>query len=68
MAIMRLSILPTIRRSVAFRNIDLALKAAGGRGISHVYKIVSYHVNLGKDDMPFTKKNLIKWFPDHKPI
>ncbi|KAH7304183.1 putative L-PSP endoribonuclease family protein [Stachybotrys elegans] len=52
----------------AFRNIDLALKVAGGKGLSQVYKIVSYHVHLGDDVMLFMKKNFIEWFPDHKPI
>jgi enamine deaminase RidA (YjgF/YER057c/UK114 family) len=52
----------------AFSNIDTALKDAGGRGISQVYRITSYHPKSCGDAMPTMKANLLKWFPDHKPI
>lgn len=52
----------------AFRNIDIALKAAGGKGISQVYKIVSYHPKACGDAMPTMKANILKWFPEHRPI
>lgn len=52
----------------AFRNIDLALKAAGGKGISQVYRITSYHPKACGNAMPTMKENLLRWFPDHKPI
>ncbi|KAH7349751.1 endoribonuclease L-PSP [Plectosphaerella cucumerina] len=52
----------------AFSNIDTALKDAGGKGISQVYRITSYHPKSCGDAMPTMKANLLKWFPDHKPI
>jgi enamine deaminase RidA (YjgF/YER057c/UK114 family) len=52
----------------AFRNIDRALRAAGGRGLSQVYQIRSYHPKNCGEAMPVMKANLFKWFPDHKPI
>lgn len=52
----------------AFANIDMALKDAGGKGISQVFRITSYHPKSCGDAMPTMKENLLKWFPDHKPI
>ncbi|KAH7013093.1 putative L-PSP endoribonuclease family protein [Ilyonectria destructans] len=52
----------------AFCNIDHTLKNAGGRGISQVFRINSYHPNLSQETLGFMKENLEKWFPDHRPI
>jgi enamine deaminase RidA (YjgF/YER057c/UK114 family) len=52
----------------AFSNIDTALKDAGGKGISQVYRITSYHPKSCGDAMPMMKANLLKWFPDHKSM
>ncbi|KAH8892785.1 endoribonuclease-like protein L-PSP [Thozetella sp. PMI_491] len=52
----------------AFANINLALKTAGGKGISQVYRINSYHPNQTPEAYRFMKENLEKWFPDHRPI
>jgi enamine deaminase RidA (YjgF/YER057c/UK114 family) len=52
----------------AFSNIDLALKSAGGKGMSQVFRITSYHPNLTNDAMKAVKENLEKWFPHHRPI
>ncbi|KFA50973.1 hypothetical protein S40293_07284 [Stachybotrys chartarum IBT 40293] len=51
-----------------FINIDLALKAAGGKGISQVYRINSYVPNMAPESNRYIKENLNKWFPDHRPI
>lgn len=51
-----------------FINIDLALKAAGGRGILQVYRSNSYVPNMAPESNRYIKENLIKWFPDHRPI
>jgi enamine deaminase RidA (YjgF/YER057c/UK114 family) len=52
----------------AFSNIDLTLKTAGGKGMSQVFRINSYHPNSSLEAMAAMKENLEKWFPDHRPI
>ncbi|KAH7121902.1 endoribonuclease L-PSP [Dactylonectria estremocensis] len=52
----------------AFSNIDHAMKSAGGKGMSQVFRITSYHPNLSSEALGSVKENLEKWFPDHKPI
>ncbi|KAK5166060.1 uncharacterized protein LTR77_008321 [Saxophila tyrrhenica] len=54
----------------AFSNIDLAMRAAGGNGISQVYRISSYHARLSAtpETMEIMTKALAKWFPDYCPI
>lgn len=51
----------------AFRNLDLALKHAGSKGVSQVIQIKSYHTNLGAEVLGYMKENFKKWIPDHKP-
>ncbi|KAK7056375.1 NRAMP-like transporter smf-3 [Paramarasmius palmivorus] len=52
----------------AFANVDLAIKTAGGKGWSQVFKVRSYHIPL--DDMALAGmvRNLQKWCPNHQPI
>lgn len=54
----------------AFKNVDLALKTAGGKGWSQVFRVNSYHTNL--EDTAVVTGLMIegynKWMPDHAPI
>lgn len=52
----------------AFENVDLALKDAGGKGWSQVYRVNSYHTDMSHDTLMYVVENLKKWMPDHKPI
>ncbi|KAL1894238.1 hypothetical protein Sste5346_006024 [Sporothrix stenoceras] len=53
-----------------FKNIDLTLKTAGGKGLSQVYSIRTYQPNLSKTPETFEilVKKVAEYFPDHKPI
>jgi len=54
---------------LAFSNVKLNLKTAGGKGWSEVYKIVLYYVpDLGEDEFAACVRNLTKWCPGHKPL
>jgi enamine deaminase RidA (YjgF/YER057c/UK114 family) len=52
----------------AFANVDLALKTAGGKGWSQVFRVNSYHVPLNNEALEAMVRNLRKWCPDHAPI
>lgn len=52
----------------AFANIELMLKAAGGKGWSQVYSVTSYHVPLNGEVLEIMGEQFKKWMPDHKPI
>ncbi|KAH7364666.1 endoribonuclease L-psp family protein [Rhexocercosporidium sp. MPI-PUGE-AT-0058] len=53
----------------AFANVDLALKDAGGKGWSQVYKINMYAVDLlSEEGTALVIGNLKKWLPDHQPL
>ena len=52
----------------AFRNVDLAIRTAGGKGWSQVFRLVSYHVVLDDDVFKAMIRNLKEWIPDHQPI
>jgi enamine deaminase RidA (YjgF/YER057c/UK114 family) len=51
----------------AFKNVDINLKHAGGKGWSQVYKVTTYHVNVSASHER-VMSNFTKWMPDHKPI
>ncbi|KAK4956545.1 hypothetical protein LTR10_006072 [Elasticomyces elasticus] len=55
---------------LAFNNIDMAMKTAGGKGLSQVYRITSYHVRMQTtpETIEYMAKSLAKWFPDYSPI
>jgi len=55
---------------LAFSNIDLAVRTAGGKGISQVYRITSYHTRLSTtpEATECMAKAVAKWFPGEKPI
>ena len=52
----------------AFRNVDLALKTAGGKGWSQVYKVRSYHVPMNNEALECMVRNFRLWMPDHQPL
>ncbi|KAK0388072.1 hypothetical protein NLU13_4316 [Sarocladium strictum] len=54
----------------AFENVDTALKAAGGKGWSQVFRVNSYHTNLEDTELVTgaMKENFEKWMPDHAPL
>lgn len=53
----------------AFRNVDLAVRTAGGKGgWSQVFRLTSYHVVLDDDVFQAMVRNLKQWVPDHRPI
>ncbi|KAI5475879.1 hypothetical protein MNV49_000761 [Pseudohyphozyma bogoriensis] len=52
----------------AFKNVDLNLKDAGGKGWSQVYRVYSFHVPINNEALTAMTRNFKKWMPDHKPI
>ena len=52
----------------AFTNVELSLKEAGGQGMSQVYSIKSYHLNLDEKTLAVMVDSLKRWFPEHQPI
>ena len=55
-----------------YKNVQLTLEKAGGKGWSQVYKVRAYVVGpLGPDGQALQGaliKNLKKWCPDHQPV
>ena len=53
----------------AFRNVDLALKTAGGKGWDEVYRVRAYLVGV-RDEELFGGflRNMRKWCPNHQPL
>ncbi|KAK9371421.1 Endoribonuclease L-PSP/chorismate mutase [Lipomyces kononenkoae] len=52
----------------AFVNVDTALKDAGGKGWSQVYRVTSYHIQLDEEAQDAMVRNFKKWMPDNHPI
>lgn len=52
----------------ALDNVELALKDAGGKGWSQVYKINSYHTDMSHSTLMHMVEGIKKRMPDHKPI
>ncbi|KAI1372675.1 YjgF-like protein [Hypoxylon crocopeplum] len=50
----------------AFENVDHALKHAGSKGWSQVYRIVTYHTDI-KSTSDFVIQNFKRWLPNHQP-
>ncbi|KAI1099553.1 YjgF-like protein [Jackrogersella minutella] len=60
---------PNLRDEVdqAFENVDHALRHAGGKGWSQVYRVTTYSTDInGVFDR--TVENFRRWMPDHQPI
>ena len=52
----------------AFANIDLALKTAGSKGWTQVYKVNLFYLELAEELGSVWRKTLEKWCPDHRPL
>ncbi|KAJ8087738.1 hypothetical protein PM082_006575 [Marasmius tenuissimus] len=52
----------------AFANVDLALRHAGGKGWSQVYRVNLYTTDMGEEAMGAMVGNLKSWMPDHQPV
>ena len=53
----------------AFKNIDFVLKEAGGKGISQVFRMTSYHPALEREALRCMRENLERYFPlERRPI
>lgn len=50
----------------AFDNVDHALKHAGGKGWSQVYRVITYCTDI-KAVHARIVENFRKWMPDHQP-
>ncbi|KAG9942002.1 L-PSP endoribonuclease family protein, partial [Aureobasidium melanogenum] len=53
---------------LAFQNVELNLKDAGGKGWSQVFRVNSYHVPINKEALDAMVRNFRKYMPDHQPI
>lgn len=51
----------------AFKNVELALKAAGGKGWEEVYSVTTYHVPMNHTALE-TSSKYFKQYAPHKPI
>ena len=49
-------------------HVELALKDAGGKGWSQVFRVNSYHLPLNTKAMDAMVRNLRKYMPDHQPL
>ncbi|KAK1622823.1 L-PSP endoribonuclease family protein [Colletotrichum phormii] len=52
----------------AFKNVELNLKDAGGKGWSQVFRVNSYHVPINDEALAAMVRNFRRYMPDHQPI
>ncbi|KAK6909673.1 endoribonuclease L-PSP [Kwoniella mangroviensis CBS 10435] len=52
----------------AFKNVDLNLRDAGGKGWEQVFKVVTYHVPVNNEAIEAVSAGFRKWCPNHKPL
>ncbi|KAF4943456.1 hypothetical protein FSARC_14914 [Fusarium sarcochroum] len=52
----------------AFRNVELNLRDAGGKGWMQVYRVNSYHVPINDEALEAMVRNFKHYMPDHEPI
>ncbi|GAA6020725.1 hypothetical protein JCM10207_002001 [Rhodosporidiobolus poonsookiae] len=52
----------------AFKNVELALKNAGGKGWEEVYRVNSYHVPINDEASAAMTRNFLQYMPNHKPV
>lgn len=52
----------------AFANVELALRTAGGKGWSQVYKVRMYVLNMDDATVEPAMRNMKKWMPNHQPL
>ncbi|KAH8647680.1 endoribonuclease L-PSP [Xylariales sp. PMI_506] len=51
-----------------FKNVEINLKDAGGKGWSQVYRVTSYHVPINTEAISAMVRNFKKYMPDHQPV
>lgn len=51
-----------------FKNVDLVLKDAGGKGWSQVYRVRSFHTDMSHDTLMYVVNKLKEWNPGPKPV
>ncbi|PWY78022.1 L-PSP endoribonuclease family protein [Aspergillus sclerotioniger CBS 115572] len=52
----------------AFKNVELNLKDAGGKGWEQVFRVNSYHVPINNEALEAMVRNFKKYMPNHEPI
>ncbi|XRM43546.1 hypothetical protein ABZX51_006712 [Aspergillus tubingensis] len=52
----------------AFKNVELNLKNAGGKGWEQVFRVKSYHVPINKEALDAMVRNFKKYMPNHEPL
>lgn len=52
----------------AFKNVEINLKDAGGKGWSQVFRVNSYHTDLTPELTALMTEMFRKYMPDHSPI
>ncbi|KAI9807098.1 MAG: hypothetical protein M1825_005815 [Sarcosagium campestre] len=52
----------------AFANADLVLRNAGGKGLSQVFRVTSYHTDLTPEVTAYMTEGFRKWIPGQSPI
>ncbi|KAL4887942.1 Endoribonuclease L-PSP/chorismate mutase-like protein, partial [Aspergillus ambiguus] len=52
----------------AFRNVELALKTAGGKGWEQVFRVNSYHVPINNEALEAMVRNFRNYMPNHEPL
>jgi enamine deaminase RidA (YjgF/YER057c/UK114 family) len=52
----------------AFKNVETALKMAGGKGWEEVYSVTTYHVPLKHESLEVVSKYFKEYMPHHKPL
>jgi enamine deaminase RidA (YjgF/YER057c/UK114 family) len=50
-----------------FKNVDTALRHAGGAGWTQVYRVNSFHISLDDDALEAMVRNFKEWMPDNYP-
>ncbi|EHK25837.1 uncharacterized protein TRIVIDRAFT_55144 [Trichoderma virens Gv29-8] len=53
---------------LAFANVERALKDAGGKGWSQVFRINSYHVPMNNEALEAMVRNFRHYMPGHQPV
>lgn len=52
----------------AFKNVDLALRTAGGKGWEQVYRVNSYHVPINNEALDAMVRGFKEYMPRHEPL
>ncbi|OJJ67728.1 hypothetical protein ASPBRDRAFT_135429 [Aspergillus brasiliensis CBS 101740] len=52
----------------AFKNVELNLQNAGGKGWEQVFRVNSYHVPINNEALDAMVRNFKKYMPNHEPL